>query len=205
VSIADTGAFTTAGDVEAAFAEIYQNARSAQASMSVPLTGFLDPDGDPLAKFVADNVGTVGYNLADTEALNLRWNNYPGNPGVVAITQIALPLDLDDAADAQIEFLCSKSGATAGDATVLTVSAYIVSAGDLHDADTIVTGDTTALVGNATAKTTAMISFTLTAANIPAAAHSMTLKIMPKSGLIETDDFMVHSIRLRYKRKIQTS
>ncbi len=178
---------------------------TANASFGVPLTSFLDADGDPLAKFVADNVGTVGFNLADSEALNLRWNNYPSNPGVTAITQFCIPADLDDAAPMVLEFLCSKSGATVGDATKITYAAYLISAGDLHDADTVVTGDTNALTGNATAKTTAVLTATIAAADVPAAGSTVTLKIFPKSGTIETDDFMVHAVRVKYTRKIQTS
>jgi hypothetical protein len=181
------------------------DASTANASFSVALTGWLDADGDPLVKFVADNVGTVGYNLADSEALNLRWNNYPGNPGVTAICQFALPADLDDAAAVVLQFLCSKSGATVGDATKITYAAYLISEGDLHDADTVVTGDTDALVGNATAKTTDILTATIAAGDVPVGAASMTLKIFPKSGLIETDDFMVHAVRVKYTRKIQTS
>lgn len=181
------------------------DAATTNASFSVPLHSFFDADGDPLVKYAADNVGTVGYNLADTEALNLRWNNYPSNPGVTAITQFALPADLDPAADLLIEFLCSKSGATVGDATKITYAVYIVSEGDLHDADTVVTGDTAALVGNAIAKTTDVLTVTVAAADVPVGAMSMTLKIFPKSGTIETDDFMIHAVRVRYTRKIQTA
>lgn len=181
------------------------DAGTANASFYIPLTSFLDADGDPLAKFVADNVGTAGFNLADSEAVNLRWNNYPSNPGLTVITQVGLPLDLDDTADMTLEFLCSKSGATVGDATKITYAAYLIAAGDLHDADTVVTGDTDALVGNATAKTTKKLTATIGAADVPSGAYSMTLKIFPKSGLIETDDFMVHAIRVHYTRKIQTS
>lgn len=181
------------------------DAATANASFSIPLHGWLDADGDPLAKFVADNVGTCGYNLADSEALNLRWNNYPSNPGVTAITQFALPADLDPAADVVLQFLCSKSGATVGDATKITYAAYIVSDGDLHDADTVVTGDTAALVGNAAAKTTDVLEATIGAADVPVGAMSMTLKVFPKSGTIETDDFMIHAVRVKYTRKIQTA
>ncbi len=205
VAIADAGTFTAETEVEGALQELYQDAATANASFSVPLTGWLDADGDPLVKFVADNVGTVGYNLADSEALNLRWNNYPSNPGATAICQFALPADLDDGAAVVIQFLCSKSGATAGDATKITYAAYLISEGDVHDADTVVTGDTDALVGNAVAKTTDVLTATIGASDVPVGAMSMTLKIFPKSGLIETDDFLVHAIRVKYTRKLQQS
>ncbi len=181
------------------------DAATTNASFYIPLTSFLDADGDPLAKFVAGNTGVPGFNLADSEALNLRWNNYPGNAGLTVWTQCALPLDLDPAADMVVQFLCSKSGATIGDATKITYAAYIISEGDLHDGDVVVTGDTAALVGDATAKTTDMLSATIGAADVPVGAMSMTLSIFPKSGTIETDDFMIHAVRVKYTRKFQTS
>jgi hypothetical protein len=75
----------------------------------------------------------------------------------------------------------------------------------LHDADSNCGGVTGALVGNATAKTTAVLSLTLAAADIPANARSMTFTVTPTAGTLGTDDLMVHSVRLRYKRKQMTS
>lgn len=192
---------TAQADIDA----LQLDAATTNAYIPIALRDFLDADGDPLVKFAADNVGTVGYNLADSEAVNLRWNNYPSNPGLTVICEVPMPYDVDPAADMILELLCSKSGATVGDATKFTYQAYFVTAGDLHDADTIVTGDTSALVGNATAKTTALITATIGAADVPVGVATMTLKLFPKSGLIETDDVMLHAARLRYTRKIQTS
>lgn len=179
------------------------DALSASAIMPIPLTSFLDADGDPLAKFVSAGSPTFGFNLADSEALCLRWNN-DATPGT-ALCQIALPPDLDDAAAAQLEFLCSKSGATVGDATTLTIAAFIIAAGDLHDADANAGGITNALTGNAVAKTTALLSRTIAAADIPANARSMTFTVTPTAGLLGTDDLLIHDVRLRYQRKLRTS
>lgn len=169
------------------------------AIMPIPLASLLDPDGDPLAKFADGASAVPGFNLADSEALNLRWNNH-ATPNLV-FGQIALPPDLDDTQDAQLEFLCSKSGATVGDATTLTVTAFILAAGDLHDADANAGGVTNAIAGAAAAKTTAVLSRTIAAADIPAGARSMAFTFKPTDGTLGTDDFMVHDVRLRYTRK----
>ncbi len=179
------------------------DAATTNASFGVPLTSFLDPDGDPLAKYSAGNTGVPGFTLLDSEAMCLRWNNYPGNAGVTVLTQFSLPADLDPAAAIVLQFLCSKTGATVGDATKITYAAYIISDGDLHDGDTVVTGDTAALVGDATAKTTDVLEATIAHADVPVGAMSMTLQIFPKSGTIETDDFCLHAVRVKYTRKIQ--
>ena len=179
------------------------DATTAYAQVEIPIASFLDADGDPLAKFVSDDNTTFGFNLADSEALNLRWNNH-ATPGT-ALTQVSLPYDLDDTAAAYLEFLCSKSGATVGDATTLTLTAYITAAGDLHDADANCGGVTNALTGDAAAKTTAVLSRTIAAADIPANARSMTFTVTPTAGTLGTDDLMIHSVRLRYKREQMTS
>jgi hypothetical protein len=179
------------------------DAATANAYVPIPLTSFVDADGDPLAKFVSAGTPTFGLNLADSEALNLRWNN-DANPGT-ALCQIALPPDLNDAAPAYLEFLCSKSGATVGDATTLTITAFILAAGDLHDADANAGGVTDALVGDALAKTTKKLTRTIAAADIPPSAESMTFTVTPTAGTLGTDDLMIHSVRLRYTRKVQTS
>lgn len=165
----------------------------------IPLTSFVDADGDPLAKFVSAGTPTFGFNLADSEALCLRWNN-DATPGT-ALCQVSLPADLDDTASMDLEFLCSKSGATVGDATTLTITAFILSPGDLHDADANAGGVTGALVGNATAKTTALLTRTIAAADVPASARTMTFTVTPTAGTLGTDDLMIHSVNLKYTRK----
>ena len=165
----------------------------------IPLTSFVDADGDPLAKFVSEANPTFGFNLADSEALNLRWNNH-ATPGA-ALCQVGLPLSLDESQPAVLEFLCSKSGATVGDATTLLLTAFLTATGALHDADANAGGLTGALVGDAAAKTTALLSRTIAAADIPAGARTMTFTVKPSDGLLGTDDLMIHDVRLRYIRK----
>lgn len=186
-------------DIDALQADV----ATAYAQVEIPLASFTTSDATPLAKFADGATTPPGLTLADSETLALRWNNH-ATPGA-ALTQIALPYDLDDAATATLEFLCSKSGATVGDATTLTIAAYIISAGDLHDADSNCGGVTGALVGNATAKTTAVLSRTIAAADIPANARSMFISVTPTAGTLGTDDLLIHSARLRYTRKMLTS
>ena len=190
---------TAQADIEA----LQANVLTAYAQVEIPLTSFTAADATPLAKFASAGTPTFGLNLADSEALNIRWNN-DATPGTI-ITQVPLPYDLDDTATATLEFLCSKSGATVGDATTLTIAAYIIAAGNLHDADSDCGGVTNALVGNATAKTTAILSRTIAAADIPASARSLFFSVTPTAGLLGTDDLMLHSARLRYTRKALTA
>ncbi len=186
--------------VQIAVAALQTDAETANAIVRIPLTSFLDADGDPLAKFVSAGAPTFGFALADAEALCLRWNN-DATPGT-ALCQVGLPPDLDDTEDMTLEFLCSKSGATVGDATTLTVTAFIIAEGDLHDADADCGGVSLALVGNAAAKTTDVLSVAIAAANVPANARSMTFTVTPTAGTLGTDDLMIHDVLLRYTRKL---
>ncbi len=178
-------------------------AATANAVINIPLTSFTAADATPLAKFSSASTPTFGLNLADSEALNIRWNN-DASPGTI-LAQFNIPPDLDDTAAAELEFLCSKSGATVGDATTLTITAFLIATGDLHDADADCGGVTDALVGNATAKTTKTLTRIIAASDIQPGARSMVITVTPTAGLLGTDDLMLHSARLRYTRKILTS
>jgi hypothetical protein len=194
---------TAITEQEVDLGELVTDATTAHAVINIPLTSFLASDGAVLAKFANAGSPTFGFNLADSEALNLRWNN-DANPGS-ALCQLTLPPDLDDTAAAEFEFLCSKSGATVGDATTLTLAVQLLVDGDLHDGDTPVAIVTDALVGNATAKTTKRLTGTLGASDIQPGASTMTFTVTPTAGLLGTDDLMIHSARFRYTRKMLTS
>lgn len=190
-------------DVAADTTSLITNATTGYGYVDVPLTSFVDADGDPLAKFASADNTSCGFNLADSEAFGIRWNNH-ATPGTV-LTQVGLPYDIDDTAPAYVECIASKSGATAGDATTLTLTAFILSVGAVHDFDANCGGVSNALVGDAAAKTTALLSRAIAAADIPAGARTMTLTITPTAGLLGTDDLIIHSVGLRYKRKMLTA
>lgn len=203
VGIEDAGSFTAETEVEGALREIYQALKTTQAHLPIPLTSFLDADGDPLAKFTSESAPSFGFNLADSKALNIRWNN-DATPGT-ALCNVALPQDLDDTAAISLHFLCSKSGATVGDATTLTITAFFQTAAALHDADADCGGVTGALVGNATAKTVAELSLTIAAGDVPPAPCSLTFTVTPTAGKLGTDDLMIHAAWIEYKPKLLAS
>ncbi len=179
-------------------AALNTSALTAHGVVDIPLTSFVDADGDPLAKWVDGSVD--GFALVDSEAFCLRFNN--GSTPPAMLTQVNLPPDLDDTADAQLEFLCSKTGATIGDATTITIAAQLLVDGDLHNGDTPVAIVTDAVVGNATARTTKRLTGTILASDIQANASAMTFSFKPTNSLLGTDDFLVHSVRLRYQKKL---
>lgn len=174
-------------------------AGSAQGFWSIPLTSFVDPDGDPLAKFADGASAVPGFNLADSEAFGIRWNNH-ATPNLI-LNQFTLPSDVDASQPMALEFLVSKTGATVGDATTLLVAAYLLSVGDLHDADANAGGTSGAVAGAAAAKTTALLTVPISAANNPTGVRSLTFTVKPTDGTLGTDDFIIHAVGLRASRK----
>jgi len=165
----------------------------------IPITSFLDPDGDPLVKFADGASAVPGWNLADSEAFGLRWNNNATFNAVLA--QKGLPSDLDTQRPLYVDLLVSKTGATVGDATTFTLTAFLSALGALHDADANAGSVSAAIVGNAAAKTIQAVRFTIAAADVPEGAASMTLTLKPTDGTLGTDDVIVHSVKLRGYRK----
>lgn len=204
VAIADAGLFTTATDAEGALQEVYQGLLSVQKTIQVPLGGAIDIATGALLAVFADATGTTpGTQFTNSKTAGIRWNN-DAAPGAIAVN-VAMPQDLDDTANMTFHALVSKTGATVGDATALTIGAFEIVPAALHDADADFGGDTNAVVGNATAKTVTELIATFTAANVHAAPEAICLTIKPKAGTLGTDDLVLHACWLEYKAKLLTS
>lgn len=174
---------------------------SAAASMPVGILGARLAAGTVLPAFVDDAAASSpGIIVVNSKAFSIRWNNH-ATPTAVW-TSFVMPADIDTAANATLEFLVSKSGATVGDAVKITASLFNNVATALHDADADFGGDSTALVGNATAKTITKLTLSLAAANLAAAGSVVSLSVKPKDGTLGTDDAVLHGINLVYKRKL---
>ncbi len=204
IGILDAGGFTAASNVEAALAELYQNAQSIQKRIGLPILSAIDAvTGAPMLVFADASAALPGLQLVNSKAPAVRWNNH-ATPTAIALA-VDMPQDLDDTAVVTFHALVSKIGATVGDATKLTVAAYEQTVGALHDADTDFGGDTGAVVGDATSKTVTELTLTLAAADVHAAPSAMSFLIKPKAGTLGTDDFVLHACWLEYKPKVMTS
>lgn len=202
-TIDDSGGFTSEATVEAALAEIYQHIASAQAISPVNLLGAIELNGTLLAAFSDGDSATPGLDVLDSEAVGIRWNNH-GNPDPV-ITSVAIPPDLDDSEDVVVHVLAAKTGATAGDATTFDVGAFFLPGAALYDADADAGGTTSAMTGDATAKTLQEVTVTIDAADVSGAPGVLTLTLQPTDGTIDTDDVVVVGLWLEYTRKILAS
>lgn len=203
VGLEDAGGFTAATTVEAAAAELYQDIASVQKQLWIPATAWVDADGDPLVKFVDGAFTVPGFNLADGEAFGIRWNNH-GTPDPM-LTALPMPQDLDDAANVVLHIMASKTGATLADAVTFAVTAFFVEVGALHDADVDCGGTSSAMVGDAVAKTVAELTLTLALADVPPSPSVLALTIQPTDGTLGTDDVIIHGVWLEYKGKLLTS
>lgn len=169
------------------------------AKKEIPISAAILADGTPMAAFADNAASQPGVTLANSKAMGLRWNN--------AATQVAvwlrvnLPADIDVSSAASLEIYASKTGATSGDATTFTVTAFNNANGALHDADTDFGGASSAMTGTATAKTVQKVTLALAAADLGVAGEPVSLSIKPTNGTLGTDDVIVHGINLVYKRK----
>ena len=146
------------------------------AGLATPLVVFADAD-DPAPGLACDG----------GEALGIRWNNH-ATPTPV-FTQIQIPEDRQDDTDMTFGFLAWKSGATVGDAVTFTTTAFAHAVAALYDADADFGGASSAMVGDAAAKTIQQVTRTLAAANIPNSHPSLLdLSFQPTDGLLGTDD-----------------
>jgi len=204
ILITDAGGFTTATTVEGALAELHQHTKSVQSQVNCPLGGAILAAGTPMAAWADNAASNPGITLANSEAVGLRWNNN-GTQTAVWLPPIALPQDLDDTAAVVVHIAASKTGATVGDATTFTIAAFFQEIGALHDADSDCGGASSAMTGDATAKTVQEVTLTLAAGDVPAAPCVLSMSIKPTDGTLGTDDVIVHSVWLEYKKKFLTS
>lgn len=201
VSIADTGAFTSAATVEAALAEIYQHIYTAKAVIPIPMPA-ITAAGAALAAF-SDGASAVPGYCVTAKGLGIRWNNH-AEPDPVG-TKVIVPPDADVAANMVLHVLAAKTGATVGDATKFTVQAFNNDVGAAYDADSDFGGDTSAMTGDATAKTVQEVTLTLALANLTAYPAAIELTIQPKDGTLGTDDVILLASWIEYKRKVLTA
>lgn len=167
-----------------------------QKTLPLRLGDFTLAAGVALATFADADSAVPGYAVDDGEAQGIRWNNHATPDPVFA--SALLPDDLKPNSDILVHAVCSKTGATGGDATTFTLTAFAHAVGDLRDADANMGGATGAIVGNATTKTIQKVTRTLLAANLPAAGGVLDLSLQPTDGTLGTDDITVHSVHLEY-------
>jgi len=203
VGIEDAGGFTSAATVEAALAELYQNAKSVQGFIDLRPTSFTLLTGAPLAAFSNGASAVPGLSIDDSKSQSIRWNNNATLDGI--LTSFGMPPDADITANATVTIYASKTGATVGDAVTFAVGAYNQVVGALHDADTNFGGTSGAMTGNATAKTVQAVTRTLALADLAASPANVTITIKPTDGTLGTDDLCLQRVRITYKKKILTS
>jgi len=201
VSIADAGNFTTQTEVEAALQELYQDGKSAQGIIPIPMPVITDA-GAALAAFSNGDSTVPGY-CVTAKGLGIRWNNH-ATPGAVA-TKVLVPPDADVTANMTLHIIAAKEGATVGDATKFTVAAYNNVIDAAYDADSNFGGDTSAMTGDDTTKHVQHVTLTLALANLAAYPAAMELTIKPKDGTLGTDDVIMLIAFIAYKKKLLTS
>ncbi len=198
-SIVDAGGFTDETDVEGALQEIYQDLRSTLGIIVLSPQAFYLATGAPLAIFADGASAVPGSSLTNSKVFCVRWNNHAAPDAV--LTSFHMPPDCDITANMVAHVKASKTGATVGDATTFDIACFNQVVGALHDADADFGGATSAMVGDATAKTVQDVTRTLALANLAAHPASVTLTIRPTAATLGTDDLCMEEVYILYTKK----
>ena len=156
--------------------------------------------GAPLAIFANGASAVPGSALVDGKAAAIRWNNNATLNGVLG--SFTMPPDVDTSLPMTVYVHASKTGATVGDAVTFDVGLYNQVVGALDDADTNYGGTTSAMTGDATAKTVQAVSLAVLAADLAAFPASVTITVKPTDGTLGTDDLCMLGVYLQYTKKL---
>jgi hypothetical protein len=192
---------TEAGSGEDVMACVSAGSRYGSIGITMGMN-WLEADGTVLAAFSAGASPTPGLAVDNSEGLGIRWNNH-ANPDPIA-TQVLIPRDLDPNEDIEVHIYAHKSGATEGDAVTFDVTAFMNTVGALHDADANAGETSSAMTGDATAKTVQKVTATIDAADLPDPQSNMAtmfLTIQPTDGTLGTDDVTVTGVELTYTKR----
>lgn len=180
------------------------DSQTAQAIIPVPIQcALLATTGAPLAVFADNAASNPGLQIQNAVSYGLAWNDAATQVAVANV--VPIPLDCDVTKAMTIRALVSKSGATSGDATKLTITAKFLQPAALDDADSDHGGDSDSVVGNATAKTVTKLSLTIAANALTSTPAALILTYKPKNGTLGTDDFYMHAMWIEYTRLLMTS
>lgn len=180
--------------------ELRKSLESATGHIDLDPSKFYLLTGAPLAVFANGASAVPGSAIVDSKAFGIRWNNNATLDGVM--TSFRMPEDCDITADMVVHLYASKTGATLADAVTFAVGAYNQVVGALHDADSNFGGTSSAMTGDAAAKTIQDETVTLAAANLAASPASVTLTVKPTDGTLGTDDLVLHGVRIFYTKKL---
>lgn len=196
VTVADSGGFTTAAQVEACLAEIYQDLLSTQRFIPISLMQLREASNFDVAN-AAGNGGVLasdttpileGINDATDGCQRLKW---AASNNDQVIFQVPLPPDLDDTKDLVLHFRIASAGTT--NAVGFTVDSFF-NEGDTKVTDTSQTNQTTDYLEK---------TATIAAADVPSGAQTLTVGLTPVAHT--TDIMYLTAVWLEYQRKILTS
>ena len=181
-------------------ATIRNSLESALGHIDLSPADFVLLTGAPLAIFSNGASAVPGLAIVDSKAFGIRWNDNATLNGI--LSSFRMPEDCDITANMVLHVYASKTGATLSDAVTFTIGAYNQVVGALHDADTNFGGTSSAMTGDAVAKTIQDKTVTLALANLAASPASVTLTVKPTDGTLGTDDLVLHGVRIYYTKKL---
>lgn len=201
VTVSDAGAYTDRSSLESILQGLM---RDMQVIEFHPST-FVINGTTPLAAFADNAAANPGIALVNSEAVGVRFNNSSTQNQVLWQAR-PIPLSALSATAAPVlNVLASKTGATLADATTFVVTAFCNAQGELNDVGVNIGGTTSALTGNATAKTIQKVTLTMTSfaegltGPLPVTTDAvLSLSIAPTANTLNTDDVTIHRVWITF-------
>lgn len=196
ITLSDAGGFTSAADVEAALAEIYQHLKSVQGFIPIPLTSFREASSMAVGN-IAANGGVLAsdttpilkpINGATDGCQTIEWASSNNDQIIV---QVPLPPELDVTADLVLHTRIKSEGTD--DAVGFDVDSWF-NEGDTKVGDQSETNQTATWAEKIT---------TIAHADIPAGAQTLTLGLTPVAHT--TNKMYLSAAWLEYKKKLLTA
>jgi hypothetical protein len=192
ISIADAGNFTAAAQVEAALQEIYQDLKTIQGTVPIPLGVIMMEDGTALTKQATTVAGYA--QLANKEiVINIPINC---SAGETLGFSVPLPQDIDVTADLHVHVLAGKDADN--DVLTLDCEVFPVAAGDVANADIQDTAAQTIVAAGTE------LTFTCGLDGLLASPSALTV-VLILGGTNDGDAAYIYAAWLEYKKKLLTS
>jgi hypothetical protein len=163
---------------------------AAEGRIDYPLGALRLAAGTTIAAFAAGSADGIEI----SEGVHVRWN---ADVFTTFWADFDLPSNLDDNQDIVVRMLASRVG-SADAAAVITVGAFLLSAGDAVAADSDAGGASSAV----SAATTILqeVTYTITSANVPVGARKLSLSLVPSAAL-DDDDMRLHGLSITFGLK----
>lgn len=180
----------------------YQRKPNALALMSFDMKDALLAAGTPMAAWASTSgaSSSPGATVSNSKAVGVKWNNNATQTAVYS--DAVLPFDFDVSQPCTMVFQVSKTGATAADASTMTVSVWEQVPGSTDIGGPTFAGVSSAIAApTAVAKTISRLTVAIPGGTFTTAPGRLTASVKPTNGTLGTDNLLCCGCWIEYTPK----